>query len=82
MINVQFSEQEFSVEESVGETEIQLIITHPIDADTHFLLHALTYSQYDAEYTNLKAMYPNLEPYTLYDEYDQAECKCGIDKRR
>ena len=35
----------------------------------------MTYEQYDDEYTELKAKYPDLNPTALPNEYDEAERK-------
>ena len=75
VINVQFQDREFSVEESIGEREINLVISNPIVVDTYYFLLALTYQEYDDQYEDLKTIYPNLDPFTLENEYDQAECK-------
>ena len=58
--------------------EIGLIVSNPIVVDTHFFVLALTYQEYDDQYEDLKALYPNLDPFTLKNEYDQAECKLVI----
>ena len=80
VINVQFQDQEFSVEESAREREIRFIVTHPISADTHYLVLAMTYQEYDDRYADLKAQYPSLEPFSLSNEYDEAECKHETNK--
>ena len=78
VIEVQFERNEFSVEESIGEMEISLTISNPIVVDTYFFVLALTYQEYDDQYEDLKEIYPNLDPFTLKNEYDQAECKLII----
>lgn len=55
-----------------------MIISNPIVVDTHYFLLALTYQEYDYQYEYLKEIYPELDPYTLNNEYDQAECKNAI----
>ena len=75
VIEVKFDRVEYSAEESEGEKQIDLIITNPINVDTYFFVLALTYQQYDDQYDNMHAIYPDLHRNTLDNEYDQAECK-------
>ena len=75
VIQVEFQDKEYSIDESVGEKQVHFIISNPIIVDTHFLVLALTYQQFDEQYEALNATYPGLDPFTLNDEYDQAECK-------
>ena len=75
VITVQFQETEYAVDESVREKQVHFIITNPIIVDTHFLVLAQTYQQFDEQYEALNTRYPGLDPFTLNDEYDQAERK-------
>ena len=67
--------KEFLVKESAGEKKINLAITNSTIVDTHCLLFAITHQAYNDRYADLKTQYPNLEPFTQHDKYDQAECK-------
>ena len=75
VISIQFRDQEIAVEESMEGMEIHFTITNPISVDTHYVLLAMTYEEYDDQYAGLRARYPGLEPFSLYNEYDAAECK-------
>ena len=75
VILVEFLLNEFHVEEEQGVKTINFTIKEAIPADTHFIVHAMTYKQYDDQYLQLKAKYPDIKPFSLLDEYDQAECK-------
>ena len=66
------------MEESVGEREIQFIVANPISVETHWILVPLTYQDFDNRYEDLRARYPNLQPFTQDNEYDQAECKLAV----
>ena len=66
------------MEESVGVKEIHFIVANPISVDTHCMLFPVTYQDFDLHYEVLKTLYPSLEPFTLNNEYDQAECKPAI----
>ena len=68
------------MEESDGQREIHFIVDNPISVDTHCVVIAMTYQEYSNQYADLRAMYPDLKPFTLYNEYDQAECKRAIRK--
>ena len=78
VIGVGFREKEFSVEESDEIQEIYFTIVTPVNVDTHCLILAMTYQEYDSRYAGLKEQYPDLERFTLYNEYDQAECKPAV----
>ena len=74
MIEVEFEVIEFLVEESNMRKEIDFKISNRIMADTHFLVLAMTYEEYEDRYATLKETYPGLHEFSLHNEYDQAEC--------
>ena len=57
---------------------ITFTISNRSPVPTHLIVRVMTYKQYDDEYPELKAKYPELYPFALSDEYDQAECKFSI----
>ena len=74
-IGVGFSVSEFTAEESNIQKTVTISVNNPVTVDTHFFVRAMTYQQYEEEYDNLTALYPNLPKYTLTGEYDSAECE-------
>ena len=54
--------------------EISFIISNRIMADTHLLVLAMTYKEYEDRYATLNETYPGLNEFTFNDEYEQAEC--------
>ena len=68
------------MEESDGQKKIHFVVDNQISVETHCIVSAMTYQEYDNQYADLRAKYPGLEPFTLYNEYDQAECKPALRK--
>ena len=66
---------EYRASEKAKQKNITFTIREAIPVDTHFILRAMTYKQYDDMYSALQKKYPNIKPYAINDEYDQAECK-------
>ena len=79
VIHVEFEVTEYRLNENQENLTITFKVNKRIPAATHFFLRPMRYEEYDDKYPELLVKYPNLKPYSLHDEYDQAECKYHID---
>ena len=73
VIQVQFGLTEFHASEEGKGRSVTFIISNKIPGSAHLIVRIMTYKQYDDEYPQLKAKYPDLNPTALPNEYDQAE---------
>ena len=69
------------MEESVGVKEIHFTVVNPINVDVHCLVLAMTYQEYDSHYAGLSEKYPELQPFSVSNEYDEAERKPVIQQQ-